>query len=65
MLGGAALSLVLLLALTSGIALCRLTAQWWPGAARLAEVAIGSLILAAGCWVGLRGWSGAPSWPWP
>jgi hypothetical protein len=28
-------------------------------------VAIGYLILAAGCWVGLRGWSGAPSWPWP
>ena len=48
--------LALLLALTSGIALCRLTAQWWPAPARLAEVAIGYLILAAGCWIGLRGW---------
>ena len=26
--------LALLLALTSGIALCRLTAQWWPAPAR-------------------------------
>jgi hypothetical protein len=47
--------LLLLLALTTGIALCRLTGQFWPVGARYAEVAIGYLILAAGCWIGLRG----------
>jgi hypothetical protein len=47
--------LLLLLALTSGIACCRLTAQLWPTGSRYAEVAIGYLILAAGCWIGLRG----------
>jgi hypothetical protein len=45
----------LLLVLTSGIALCRLAAGYWPGAARAAEIGIGYLILAAGCWIGLRG----------
>jgi hypothetical protein len=47
--------LALLLALSSGIALCRLTASSWPLGARYAEVAIGYAILAAGCWIGLRG----------
>jgi hypothetical protein len=47
--------LALLLALTSGIAVCRLTAASWPGGSRYAEVAIGYAILAAGCWIGLRG----------
>ena len=47
--------LLLLLALTSGIAICRLTAQLWPVGSRYAEVAIGYLILAAGCLIGLRG----------
>ena len=54
--------LVLLLALITGIALCRLTAQLWPLPARLGEVAIGYLILAAGCWIGLRGWWRAAAW---
>lgn len=44
----------LLLALTTGIALCRLAAGAWPQGARAAEIAIGYLILAAGCWIGLR-----------
>jgi hypothetical protein len=47
--------LALLLALTSGIALCRLTATSWPVGSRYAEVLIGYAILAAGCWIGLRG----------
>ena len=47
--------LALLLALTSGIALCRLTASGWPLGSRYAEVGIGYAILAAGCWIGLRG----------
>jgi hypothetical protein len=47
--------LALLLALTSGIALCRMTASSWPLGSRYAEVAIGYAILAAGCWIGLRG----------
>jgi hypothetical protein len=45
----------LLLVLTSGIALCRLAAGYWPGPARAVEIGIGYLILAAGCWIGLRG----------
>jgi hypothetical protein len=44
----------LLLVLTTGIALCRLAAGTWLQAARAAEIAIGYLILAAGCWIGLR-----------
>ena len=47
--------LALLLALISGIAVCRLTAASWPVGSRHAEVAIGYAILAAGCWIGLRG----------
>lgn len=47
--------LVLLLLLTTGIALCRATAWAWPTGSRLAEVAVGYLILGAGCWIGLRG----------
>jgi hypothetical protein len=47
--------LALLLALTSGIALCRATASGWPQGSRYAEVAIGYAILGAGCWIGLRG----------
>ncbi len=47
--------LILLLILTSGIALCRLTAQFWPDVARYAEIGIGYLILLAGCRIGLRG----------
>ena len=47
--------LALLLALTSGIAVCRLTATSWPTGSRYAEVAVGYAILAAGCWIGLRG----------
>ncbi|HEY5821788.1 MAG TPA: hypothetical protein VIT20_07420 [Propionibacteriaceae bacterium] len=45
----------LLLLLTSGIMICRLTASRWPYGARLAEVGVGYAILAAGCWLGLRG----------
>ena len=37
--------LILLLSLTSGIALCRLSAQFWPDVARYAEIGIGYLIL--------------------
>jgi hypothetical protein len=47
--------LALLLALTSGIAVCRLSATSWPTVSRYAEVAVGYAILAAGCWIGLRG----------
>ena len=47
--------LLLLLALCSGIALCRLTGQLWPAGSRYAEVAVGYLILGAGAWIGLRG----------
>ena len=47
--------LILLLILTTGIALCRLSAQFWPDAARNAEIGIGYLILLAGCRIGLRG----------
>jgi len=51
--------LLLLLALCSGIALCRLTGQLWPTGSRYAEVAVGYLILGAGAWIGLRGgWRG-------
>ena len=49
--------LSLLLVLTTGIAVCRLTAVVWPHGSRVAEVAVGYVILAAGCWIGLRrGW---------
>jgi hypothetical protein len=44
----------LLLVLTTGIALCPLAAGTRLQAARAAEIAIGYLILAAGCWIGLR-----------
>ena len=44
---------MLLLALTSGIAICRIPAQLWPIAARYSEVGIGYLILGLGCWIGL------------
>lgn len=47
--------LLLLLALTSGIAICRVLAQLWPIAARYSEVGIGYLILGLGCWIGLSG----------
>ena len=47
--------LILLLILTTGIALCRLSAQFWPDVARYAEIGIGYLILLAGCRIGLRG----------
>jgi hypothetical protein len=47
--------LLLLLALTSGIAICRITAQFWPTPARYGEIAIGYAILALGCGIGLRG----------
>lgn len=45
----------LLLVLTTAIMACRLTAAMWPRGARIAEVGVGYLILAAGCWIGLRG----------
>jgi hypothetical protein len=44
----------LLLVLTTGIAGCRLVGGGWPQAARAAEIAIGYVILATGCWIGLR-----------
>jgi hypothetical protein len=47
--------LMLLLGLTSGIALCRLSGQFWPVGSRYAEIAVGYLILGAGAWIGLRG----------
>jgi hypothetical protein len=48
--------LALLLLLTTGIALCRLTSVWWPLVAKYAEIGIGYLILVAGCRFGLAGW---------
>ncbi len=48
--------LILLLALTSGIALCRLFGQLSPDGARFGEIGIGYLILLVGCRIGLRGW---------
>ena len=47
--------LLLLLAATSGIAICRILAQLWSIAARYGEVGIGYLILGLGCWIGLSG----------
>ena len=48
--------LVLLLILISGIVACRLAAGYQPVIARYAEVGLGYLVLAVGCWFGLRGW---------
>ena len=47
--------LVLLLALISGIVVCRVAATVWPGPARTSEVVLGFVILAVGCQLGLRG----------
>ncbi len=47
--------LILLLILISGIVGCRLVAGYQPVIARYAEVGLGYLVLAVGCWYGLRG----------
>lgn len=44
----------LLLILISGIVLCRTIGMLVPAVFRPAEIAIGYLVLAVGCWIGLR-----------
>lgn len=48
--------LILLVILISGIVACRMIAGYFPTAARYAEVGLGYLVLAVGCWYGLRRW---------
>jgi hypothetical protein len=48
--------LILLLILISGIVACRLLSGYLPVISRYAEVGLGYLVLAVGCWYGLRGW---------
>jgi hypothetical protein len=48
--------LILLVILISGIVVCRLIAGYQPAVAKYAEIGLGYLVLAVGCWYGLRGW---------
>jgi hypothetical protein len=54
--------LTLLLVLITGIVCCRLAASEWPTGARYTEIALGYLVLAVGCRMGLRGVTLGVAW---